>query len=375
MKKLGIYIHIPFCLSRCIYCDFVSSIVGEHDMDEYIEHLTKEMKMVSSQIKYHYLVDTVYIGGGTPSTLTARQLGSIVLAIRKYFKTDIQEFTIEANPCNVDEKKMLTYKRAGVTRISFGVQTFNDDILASIGRRHTAHQAIESIQLAQRFGFRVSIDSMLGPGGQSMQDIDDFVSIVRELDIRHVSSYMLKVEQGTPLAKMVDSGQMLLPDDDQTCDMYDHMWQELEKIGLHRYEISNFAMQGEESKHNLKYWNMDEYIGFGVSAHSLLGNRRLYNPSSFDKYYDYLDQNKLVLTLESRLTTGDMKNERIMLSLRTSKGLDIERFDNDFDTDFLVEYKSRIDKVADYVTVDANHLSIKPEYMGVMNSIIVELID
>ncbi len=184
MKKLGIYIHIPFCLSRCVYCDFVSSVMGQQDVDKYIEHLTKEIKMVASQIKYHYLVDTVYIGGGTPSTLTPRQLGSIVLAIRKNFKTDIQEFTIEANPCNVDDKKLLAYKRAGVTRISFGVQTFNDDILKAIDRRHTASQAKEAIQLAQSHGLRVSIDSMLGLCGQTMQDIDDFVAVVKELNIR-----------------------------------------------------------------------------------------------------------------------------------------------------------------------------------------------
>ncbi len=375
MKKLGIYIHVPFCLSRCIYCDFVSSVIGQQDVDKYIEHLTKEIKMVASQIKYHYLVDTIYIGGGTPSTLTPRQLGSIMLAIRKNFKTDIQEFTIEANPCNVDDKKLLAYKRAGVTRISFGVQTFNDDILKAIGRRHTASQAKAAIKLAQRYGLRVSVDSMLGLCGQTMQDIDDFVAVVKELNIQHVSSYMLKVEPNTKLAKMVDEGSVALPDDDTTCDMYEHMWQELEKCGLHRYEVSNWAVEGQESLHNLRYWNAQDYVGFGVSAHSLLGNRRLYNPSSFDKYYDYIDQDKLALTLESKLSLDDMKNERIMLSLRTTKGLDIERFNDDFDMDFLRDYQDRLSKVADYIQVADNHLSIKPKYMGVMNSIIIELVD
>ena len=374
MENIGVYIHIPFCLSRCYYCDFVSSIVKQEQIDRYVEAVVKEIKLLARQIKYHYVVDTVYIGGGTPSVLSAKQLGHIVFNLRKLLKCDIQEFTVEVNPCSVDEVKITAYKRLGVTRVSIGVQTFNPEIAKSIGRRHTPEQAVQAIKWVVESGLDCSVDAMLGLPNQTIDDIDDFVEVVKYNGVEHVSAYMLKLEEGTAMFKAKEQGKLDLPDEDATCDMYDHIKSRLEDIGFHRYEVSNFCREGKESKHNLKYWQCKQYVGVGLAAHSLLGNRRLYNPSDFEEYYDKVDNGKLAQKLEQKLSLKDMMDERIMLGLRMDEGMDIDRFNSDFDVDFLDTYRQKLQKVQQYLNVSKERVSIKQEYMGVMNSIISQLI-
>ncbi|MGN0765236.1 MAG: radical SAM family heme chaperone HemW [Christensenellales bacterium] len=374
MENIGVYIHIPFCLSRCYYCDFVSSIAKQEQIDRYVEAVVKEIKLLARQIKYHYIVDTVYIGGGTPSVLSAKQLGHIVFNLRKALKCDIREFTVEVNPCSVDRAKITAYKRMGVTRVSIGVQTFNPEIAKSIGRRHTPEQAMQAVKWVVESGLDCSVDAMLGLPNQSIEDIDEFVEIVRDNAVGHVSAYMLKLEEGTAMYDAKQRGQLDLPDEDATCDMYDHIKARLEDIGFHRYEVSNFCREDKESKHNLKYWQCKQYVGVGLGAHSLIGNRRLYNPSNFEEYYDNIDNGKLAQKLEQKLSLKDMMDERIMLGLRMDEGMDIVRFNADFDIDFLDTYRQKLQKVQQYLNVSKERVSIKQEYMGVMNSIISQLI-
>ena len=374
MENIGVYIHIPFCLSRCYYCDFVSSIAKQEQIDRYVEAVVKEIKLLARQIKYHYIVDTVYIGGGTPSVLSAKQLGHIVFNLRKALKCDIREFTVEVNPCSVDEAKITAYKRMGATRVSIGVQTFNHVVAKAIGRRHTPEQAMQAIKWVVESGLDCSVDAMLGLPNQSIEDIDEFVNIVRDNAVGHVSAYMLKLEEGTAMYDAKQQGQLDLPDEDATCDMYDHIKARLEDIGFHRYEVSNFCRKGKESKHNLKYWQCKQYVGVGLGAHSLIGNRRLYNPSNFEEYYDKIDDGKLAQKLEQKLSLKDMMDERIMLGLRMDEGMDIVRFNADFDVDFLDTYRQKLQNVQQYLNVSIERVSIKQEYIGVMNSIISQLI-
>ena len=374
MENIGVYIHIPFCLSRCYYCDFVSSIAKQEQIDRYVEAVVKEIKLLARQIKYHYIVDTVYIGGGTPSVLSAKQLGHIVFNLRKALKCDIQEFTVEVNPCSVDRAKITVYKRMGATRVSIGVQTFNPVVAKAIGRRHTPEQAMQAVKWVVESGLDCSVDAMLGLPNQSIEDIDEFVEIVKNSGVGHVSAYMLKLEEGTAMYDAKQRGQLDLPDEDATCDMYDHIKARLEDIDFHRYEVSNFCREGKESKHNLKYWQCKQYVGVGLGAHSLIGNRRLYNPSNFEEYYDKIDNGKLAQKLEQKLSLKDMMDERIMLGLRMDEGMDIVRFNADFDIDFLDTYRQKLQKVQQYLKVSNKRVAIKQEYMGVMNSIISQLI-
>ncbi|MGN0797346.1 MAG: radical SAM family heme chaperone HemW [Christensenellales bacterium] len=374
MENIGVYIHIPFCLSRCHYCDFVSSIAKQEQIDRYVEAVVKEIKLLARQIKYHYVVDTIYIGGGTPSVLSAKQLGHIVFNLRKALKCDIREFTVEVNPCSVDEAKIIAYKRMGVTRVSIGVQTFNPDVARAIGRRHTPEQAMQAIKWVVESGLDCSVDAMLGLPKQTIEDIDEFVKIVRDNGVGHVSAYMLKLEEGTAMYTSMQRGQLDLPDEDATCDMYEHIKSRLEDIGFHRYEVSNFCCEGKESKHNLKYWQCKQYVGLGLGAHSLIGNRRLYNPSDSEEYYDKIDNGELAQKLEQKLSLKDMMDERIMLGLRMDEGMDIDRFNSDFDIDFLDTYRQKLQTVQQYLNLSQERMSIKEEYMGVMNSIISKLI-
>lgn len=374
MENIGVYIHIPFCLSRCYYCDFASSIANQEQIDRYVEAVVKEIKLLATQIKYHYIVDTVYIGGGTPSVLSAKQLGRIVFNLRKSLKCNIREFTVEVNPCSVDETKITAYKRLGVTRVSIGVQTFNLEVAKAIGRKHTPEQAVQAIKWVVESGLDCSVDAMLGLPNQSIEDVDEFVDIVQANGVTHVSAYMLKLEEGTAMYKAKQQGKLELPDEDATCDMYDRIKSRLEDIGFHRYEVSNFCRENKESRHNLKYWQCKPYLGIGLAAHSLIGNRRLYNPSDFDEYYTKIAQGKLAQRLEQKLSLEDMMSERIMLGLRMDNGMDIVGFNSDFDVDFLDTYRQKLQKVQQYLNISKERVSIKQEYMGVMNAIISELI-
>ncbi|MGN0771665.1 MAG: radical SAM family heme chaperone HemW [Christensenellales bacterium] len=374
MENIGVYIHIPFCLSRCYYCDFVSSLTDDKKIERYVDALVDEIKLVAAQIKYHYVVDTIYIGGGTPSVLTPKQLGHIVFNLKKYLRCDVKEFTIEANPCSLDIAKITAYRRLGITRVSIGVQTFNPTIAANIGRIHTSEQAKQAIEWVVNSGLDCSVDAMLGLPGQSRGDIDDFVDEIALSGVGHVSAYMLKLEEGTTMYNAVNQGKMQLPDEDATCDMYDRIRDRLQSNGFHRYEVSNFCKEGKESKHNLKYWQCLPYIGLGLGAHSLVGNKRFYNPSDFAEYYAAVDNGKLAHRLEQKLSEKDMMDERIMLGLRMDKGMDIDRFNADFNINFLDTYRQKLKKVQDYVKIQDRFLSIRSEYMGVMNGIISELI-
>ena len=283
-QTLGLYLHIPFCKSKCAYCDFYSLPHSEEKMDAYAAALLRHLEEVAPRCTAH-TVDTVYFGGGTPSYLGEKQLTHLLKAVKKRFHVPSDaEITLEANPDSAgDWKALRTLRKAGFNRISLGVQAADDDLLRRIGRVHTWEQALSAAAAARMAGFdNLSLDLIYGLPGQTLEAWQDTLRSAAALEPQHLSCYGLKVEPGTPLWQQRDSAD--LPDDDTQADMYLWTVDYLQKKGYGQYEISNFAQPGYESRHNLKYWTLGEYAGFGPGAHSDMGGVRFAYERDLDSY-------------------------------------------------------------------------------------------
>ena len=328
MKNLGVYVHIPFCLSRCAYCDFVSSVLKDDDsIHTYVKHINKEIELLGQNgVFKNRVVDTVYFGGGTPSLLKTRYFRSILETLRLNSREEAQEMTFEANPATIDLHELQELKSMGFNRISLGVQSLNDKTLKAINRRHNAKEALEAIEMAQKTGLSISVDLMVGLPYQTNEDIKTFVDEVLKFDVNHISVYMLSLEEGTPLKAMVDAKKVVVASDDEKVELFDYASKLLKENGFVRYEVSNFARPGFEAKHNFKYWTRDEYIGIGLNAHSLIDDERFYDKSTFEDYYKDLDEGRLPHVLEAKLDQNSIKEEYIMLALRTNQGIILEDY-------------------------------------------------
>lgn len=373
-NTLGLYIHIPFCKSRCIYCDFVSSVSDNACMDKYCDYLKKQIALAKDKYKDKYIVDTIYFGGGTPSILSCDNLLKIANSIKSSFVFDLKEFSIEANPCTIDETKLSTFRQMGVNRISIGVQSFNDDILQMLGRAHDSITAINAIKMAKEYGFEVSVDCMTGLPDQTKEDIEDFVEKATNLNVDHISVYMLSIEEGTKLEELINQGKLTAKSDDEIIELYDTACEFLKEKGFERYEISNFAKNSKVSFHNLRYWRREDYLGLGISAHSLIMNKRWHNPDNFEDYYKALDKGLMPMEDIENLDEEEIKEEYIMLALRLKEGIDIEKYNKKFNSDFKNEYRLALIKDARYLNISDKKVSIKDEYLETMNSIIVDFL-
>lgn len=368
MRSLGVYIHIPFCRSKCSYCDFVSHCGSGEEQERYTAALCAHIKADASKFA-DYTVDTVYIGGGTPSCLRSGLLAKATDALRQNYSCEIKEFTCECNPDSFDDEKASELKDIGVNRISFGVQTLNDGILKKIGRRHDSNCAQKAVRLATQYGFRTSIDAMLGLEGQREEDVKDIIDFAHAEGVGHVSAYMLKVEQGTPLFRQVKDG-LVLPDDDACADFYDFACRSLSQYGYHRYETSNFCKSGEECLHNLKYWTMQDYAAFGVSAHGKVENVRYFYTSDTDSYINMAQSGKFAASTEEILSRQDEIYEYVMLGLRLEKGADLCYAQDKYGCDLTKVYATGLAEAGRYVEIKDGRLRIKSEYALVANSII-----
>lgn len=315
----GIYIHIPFCRRKCPYCDFYSVVSDKETIHKYVLALVRNISNFNSK---NTSVDTVYFGGGTPSLVEPSDISLIIDAIKDSFDlSDNSEITIEANPCTVDLERLKGYRSAGINRISFGVQSANDTELSSLGRLHDFSLAEQAVLNAQTVGFtNVSCDLMIGTPNQTMESLKESIHRLAGLNIQHVSAYMLKIEEGT--AFDCDTIRESVANDDTVSDMYLMMCKELEDLGYNQYEISNFSLSGYESRHNSKYWNLDDYIGFGPASHSLWKGKRFFVPSDLNEYLS-LDTQRIVVEDDS----PDPLEEYIMLSLRLTSGLSLSKVD------------------------------------------------
>ena len=339
MMKIGLYIHIPFCQQKCLYCDFPSHANLTHLYESYVAALCREISGVGGVLS-DCIVESIYIGGGTPTILSADSLGKILRKVHTAFSIHPDaEISIEANPGTIDKDKLLALQAGGVNRISFGVQTFSDSLLSAIGRIHSAAQAIESIKMAQEVGFsNINIDLMYGLPGQSIEQLEESILQGAKLNVKHISAYGLKIEEGTAFAALQDEGKLILPDEETDEAMYELTTRLLPQLGFKRYEISNFANNGYECVHNLKYWQYQPYVGVGCAAHSFLNGERLANQSDVLLYISAIESGQLPITVRETPDPETAMAEYIFLALRTVKGLSIELFNQYFDVDFWQQY-------------------------------------
>ena len=325
-KPLGLYLHIPFCKSKCTYCDFYSLPHSEEKMDAYTAALIRHLEEVAPRCT-RQTVDTVYFGGGTPSYLGEKRLTQLLKTVKKrYHVAPDAEITLEANPDSAgDWKTLRALRKAGFNRISLGVQAADDAMLRRIGRVHTWDQVLSAVAAARMAKLEnISLDLIYGLPGQTLADWQETLTAAAALEPKHISCYGLKVEPGTPLWQQRQSA--ALPDDDAQADMYLWTVDYLAKQGYAQYEISNFARPGFESRHNLKYWQLGEYAGFGPGAHSDLGGVRFAYERDLDAYI----AGELRLSEMERIPPLDRDLEYIMLSLRTAQGIDSGYFERQF---------------------------------------------
>ena len=323
-----LYIHIPFCQQRCIYCDFYSTTHTTAHIDAYIKSLSREMELRRDELPSP-LLHSVYIGGGTPSLLSAEQIRKVFHAIRSNFTiaTDA-EITIEANPDDVSPAFLETILQEGVNRISMGVQTFDDATLSLLRRRHSGAQAIKAVELCHTMGIpHISIDLIYQLPHQTAQSWSEDVRKALSLPIDHLSAYALTVEKQTPLHRLLQQGEFSLPTDELACDMFQLLCDETKRYGFEHYEISNFCKPGCHSRHNSGYWSFKPYLGLGPSAHSFDGNIRSVNPLSL---HTYLTGEGTPERQIERLTPAELCNDFVLTSLRTSKGLDLNALTHKF---------------------------------------------
>lgn len=316
----GVYIHVPFCKSRCIYCDFYSTTFGQEWKQYYVEALCREMSLRHSEI-CSSRVHSLYIGGGTPSQLHTELLGRIFESVSKFFSfTHDAEITIEANPDDISDGWLNALKHTPVNRISMGVQTFSDEILRFLRRRHTSRQATEAVELCRRYGYdNISLDLIYGLPGQNMEQWQADVKCVLELDVPHLSAYSLSFEEGTPLSLMLENGALEEVSDVQSWQMYEYLMDETSKAGMVHYEISNFCKPGMHSRHNSSYWHGTPYLGLGPGAHSYDGVRT--RRANDDDLKKYVSSNGDVPHSLEVLTDEEVYDELVMTRLRTSEGL------------------------------------------------------
>lgn len=367
MKSFGIYIHVPFCESKCPYCDFYSRPPKGFGKtkEEYIRGYTAGVKsrLVSYAEKYgNRTVDSVYFGGGTPSVLGEDSLCEILNEIKACFHvTDDAEITCEANPCSVGEKFFKRLKEGGFNRLSMGLQSANEDELKLLGRRHTAEEAAQKVRLAQKCGFdNISLDLMIALPNQTKEKLLHSIEFCSDLNVEHISSYILKIEENTIFGK---KGVETL-DDDETAELYLFMVDELKKRGYAQYEISNFSKPNYEARHNTRYWRDEEYLGIGPAAHSFMDGKRFYFERSLD---GFLTGNEPV----PDGTGGDIE-EKIMLKLRLCEGLkaeDLSAYENG-SVIFADALKAAKKLPSNLITADENLISLTAEGFLVSNSII-----
>ncbi len=321
------YIHIPFCEHICHYCDFNKVFLKGQPVNEYLDSLAKEMELTlrNSQTR---MLKSIFVGGGTPTALNEQQLEKLCLIIKERLPYKAEtEFTFEANPGDLSDEKLRILFDAGVNRISFGVQTFNDELLKKIGRVHRAADVFHSIEAAKKIGFEnISIDLIYSLPGQTVTDFKKTLETSFSLNIQHYSGYSLIIEPKTVFYNLMNKGKLPLPSEDTEAEMYKILMEEMAKQGFKQYEISNFSKSGFESKHNLTYWNNESYYGFGAGAHCYLDGFRNSNHGPLKKYMEALHTGVLPIVHKHQVTRAEKIEEEMFLGLRKTAGVSIAGF-------------------------------------------------
>ena len=369
-KKVGIYVHIPFCIKKCNYCDFCSFPERNFpSKKEYIDALISEIESYSGK---NIILDSIFFGGGTPSILEPFEFSEIVRSIRRVFLLDDDlEFTVEANPKTLNAEKLSAYRALGVNRVSMGMQSIHEKELKKLGRIHNYDDFLESFKLVKASGIEnINVDVMYGIPEQTKESFEKTLKTLLDLRPSHISVYGLILEEGTPFFNNKDS--LVLPSDDEECDMYYLASDLLKSHGYNHYEISNYALDGAECRHNMKYWRCDDYIGVGLSAYSLYKGRRFGNTDNYARYVGEKD----LLQYNETLDTASMAYEYVMLHLRMAEGFSLNEYKELFGTDFSAGREEIIQKLVNLKLLEQNGdiLSLTEKGFYVSNAILTELI-
>ena len=393
-RNLGIYIHIPFCIKKCSYCDFISF---ENKLDfqgKYIEQLKKEIESQKEILK-NSDITTIYIGGGTPSAIKSKYIVEIINYLNEYInfkESNNMEITIEVNPGTVTKQKLIDYYNSGINRISIGLQCVQDRLLKIIGRIHNFEQFLETFKMAREVGFKnINVDLMIGLPEQNIEDIKQSIEKILELNPEHISVYSLIVEEGTKISKKIEEGFYQLPDEELERMEYSYVKNKLELAGYNHYEISNFAKEGFFSKHNLNCWKQEEYLGFGIAAHSYYDNIRFSNTIDLNKYLnakskDFEEANiedmiklvkinslKEIHEVQSEL---DKKREYMLLGLRTLKGVSITEFKQKFIENPIYLFRKELEKLVndELIEIDLDYIKLTRKGLDLANLVWEEFV-
>ena len=373
MKQLGIYVHIPFCKKKCNYCDFLSFENRNEFIEKYINKLIEEIKEESNKIsRQEYKITTIYFGGGTPSYIDSKYINEILEVIKENYNLYNPEITLEVNPGTVTEEKLKDYFSFGINRLSIGLQETNNELLKTIGRIHTYEEFLDTYNNARKVGFKnINVDLMIGLPNQNLFNINDSLDKIIKLNPEHISVYSLILEENTKLEKQVLDGEFVLPEEEFERKMYWHVKQKLEENDYMQYEISNFSKKGLESKHNMNCWKQEEYIGFGLGAHSYLNNIRYSNSETLEKY---IENNKKIV--HEKQTREDIMKEYMLLGLRKIEGVLISEFEYKFQINPLFYFRFEISKLEeeDLIGVDLNNIKLTKKGLNLANQVFKEFV-
>lgn len=373
-NSLGIYVHIPFCESKCVYCDFTSYCNMDDRIEDYFGALYSELAMYSEEHE-NSIVDSVFIGGGTPSYVDSKYIIKLMDILKSEYELDEDaEISIESNPNSLSYEKAIDYFNSGINRISIGAQSFNDKLLKRLGRVHSAAEVRSAVENAKRAGFQnINIDLMSGIPEQVLADIDDSLMMIRELGITHLSYYSLILEEQTKLFRDYENGLVEIPDEDTDREMYHRLVNALKDMGMEQYEVSNFAIPGYECAHNLKYWRVDDYLGIGISSHSSVGKYRYANTHSLNSYIDRISAGEKPVDSIEEISLDERLNEYIIMGLRLNSGIDFSEVKSRFGIDFKSEYSREIETNLNSGLIEMDERSLTLTEVGRDLANIVEL--
>lgn len=376
---IGLYIHVPFCVKKCNYCDFISYPYDAGLAASYVSALGREMALHAADMTpEERIVRSIYLGGGTPTVLRGDQLVEIIENCRKHFTVAADaEITVECNPGTVDFRKLAEVRQAGVNRLSIGVQAYQQKLLDLLGRIHGWRNVEETVDSSRQAGFdNISLDLIFGIPGQSLRSWQKTLQNILALSPQHVSAYNLKIEPDTPLYRDVASGCLLPCDEELELEMFWYVIDNLTGKGFNHYEISNFALPGREARHNLIYWRNEEYLGLGPAAHSMLRGQRFINEENVELYIQKMCNNQSVVREKQQLSTEEQISETIFLGLRLIEGLDLPGFEKRFGKPVEHLFGAELKKLSNLglIEISEKHLKLTEKGLPVANEVFVEFI-
>jgi len=374
MKSAGIYIHIPFCAVKCIYCDFYSITDRENSIPRFINAIVKEIETCTVDVS-NWKLETIFIGGGTPSLLNGRNIESILNALeRKYDLAQIKEWTMEANPGEAPLERLKDFRSLGINRLSMGVQSLEPDLLKFLTRIHSPNQVFETYEHARNAGFEnINCDLIYSMPGQSWEIWERDLLRVLDLKPEHISAYTLTLEKGTELYQFVKKGQVTMPEEDQTGGWFLKTHGILNSHGYSAYEISNFARPGMECRHNLHYWRIHPFLAFGPSAHGFDGSNRWGNVRSLDQYLTQIESGNTPISMKESLTQKNLTNELIGFGLRMNEGIDLAQIPERYLNQFITNLESAREKWSDVLILRDSSVSLTKKGMVYTDAVGVDL--